>query len=64
MVSLSPYFLPNGQFTGLDYDGGTQVKFTSVAGVFGMFMPTSDAGSPPKYIVIYPRKMTELVVSP
>lgn len=64
MVSASPYFLPGGGFTGLSYDGGTQVKFSSITGVFGLFTPSGDAGAAVKYLVVYPRNMNEVVLAP
>ncbi len=57
IVSLSPYFLPSGVFTGLTQ--GQKTKFTSVTGVFGLFVPPTD-GSVTKYAVIYPRDMSEV----
>ncbi len=49
IVSLSPYFLPNGQFTGLTQ--GSITKFATITGVFDVFYaagpaPTPDAGAP------------------
>lgn len=47
IVSLSPYFLPNGQFTGLTQ--GAVTKFASITGVFDVFYttgPAPDAGAP------------------
>lgn len=58
IVSLSPFFLPNGQFTGLTT--GLKTKFTSVAGVFGLFVPATD-GSVQKFLEIYPRTMADVV---
>ncbi|MGZ3416400.1 MAG: hypothetical protein ACXVEE_00980 [Polyangiales bacterium] len=60
IVSLSPYFLTGGAFTGLT--SGTKTDFTTITGVYGMFYPgTGDAGPATKYLVIYPRVMTEVV---
>jgi len=65
IVSASPYFLPSGAFTGLPTDGLTVQKFTSISGVFGLFVPTTgDAGTGPKYLMLYPRQMTEMVKAP
>jgi hypothetical protein len=61
LVSVSPFFLSGFQFTGLPTDGQTTVDFTSVTGVFGQFVPFDEAGSPPKYHVLYPRTIGELV---
>jgi hypothetical protein len=61
IVSLSPYFLSGGAFTGLT--SGTKNDFTSITGVYGMFYPGSgDAGPATKYLVVYPRVMSEVVL--
>jgi hypothetical protein len=58
-VSVSPYDLPNSAFTGLS---ATHTTFTSITGVFGMYVPyASDGGVPAKYIEIYPGSMADLV---
>jgi hypothetical protein len=58
-VSVSPYDLPNNAFTGLSAGYTT---FTSITGVFGMYVPyTSDGGVPMTYVEIYPRSMADLV---
>jgi hypothetical protein len=59
LVNLSPYFLPNNSFTGLT--NGVIQDFTSVAGVFAVYVPYTEAGAPTKYLVVYPRLMVELV---
>jgi hypothetical protein len=64
VVSLSPYFLPGGAFTGLPTGGTTTVKFQTVTGVFGLFVPPSDGGSAAKYLMIYPRTMADVVKAP
>jgi hypothetical protein len=56
-VSLSPFFLTGAAFTGL-VDGVT-TDFTSVSGVFGLFVPPPVG---PKFVEIYPRDMAELVM--
>lgn len=61
LVNASPFFLPNGAFTGLPTSGTTAVDFTTLTGVFSVFIPTTEAGSPPKYMVVYPRAMSEMV---
>lgn len=61
LVNVSPYFLANNAFTGLPTDGQTAVDFTSVSGVFAVFVPFTEAGTPPKYVVVYPRTVSELV---
>ncbi len=58
IVSLSPYCEAGGSFTGLT--SGTKTKFTSVSGVFGMFVPPTDA-SVSKYLVVYPRSAADIV---
>jgi hypothetical protein len=58
VTSLSPFFLPNAQFTGLTTDVITD--FASVTGVFGIFTP--DAVPLVKYEELYPRSMTEVVL--
>jgi hypothetical protein len=61
IVSLSPYFLSGGAFTGLTL--GSKNDFSTVTGVYGMFYPGSgDAGTATKYLVLYPRVMTEVVL--
>ena len=61
IVSLSPYFLSGGAFSGLVQ--GQTTSFTSVTGVFGVFFPAGpDAGPAIKYKEIYPRAMSEVVV--
>ena len=55
IVSLSPFFLPNATFTGLD--AGVVTRFSSITGVFGLFNPSGGA----KYLQIYPRQMTDVV---
>lgn len=57
LVSLSPYFLSGGAFSGLP--SGTMTHFTSITGVFGLFIPS--AGAPPKYLELYPRTMGDVV---
>ncbi|MBL8716327.1 MAG: hypothetical protein JNL79_10045 [Myxococcales bacterium] len=61
-VSLSPYFLPGAAFTA-PLVPSTKIDFTSVTGVFGMFVvsATGDAGTATKYLQIYPRTMADLV---
>lgn len=60
IVSLSPYSLPSGMFTGLAT--GTKTDFASITGVFGMFYPgAGDAGPATKYLVVYPRQMSDVV---
>ena len=58
IISLSPYFLPGGVFTGLTT--GLKTKFASVTGVYGLFVPPTDA-SVTKYLEIYPRTMADVV---
>lgn len=62
IVSLSPYFLTGGAFTGLT--PSAKLDFSSITGVYGLFIPSSssDAGTPTKYLVIYPRTMSEVVL--
>ena len=57
IVSLSPFFLPSGAFTGLT--NGLKTKFASVTGVFGLFVPPTD-GAVQKYLEIYPRTMADV----
>jgi hypothetical protein len=56
IVSISPFFLPGFQFTGLV--SGQTTNFKTVTGVFGQYIP--NIANPPKYHVIYPRSMSEL----
>ncbi|MBI4702793.1 MAG: hypothetical protein HY744_16865 [Deltaproteobacteria bacterium] len=62
IVSLSPFFLSEAKFVGLTPDQKTD--FTSVAGVFGLFVPPVDAGPAKKYLEIYPRTMGDVVAKP
>ena len=57
-MSLSPYLLPGGVFTGLQQ--GHKHDFSSVTGVFGLFIPM---GSSIKYKEIYPRADAEYPVT-
>jgi hypothetical protein len=59
VTSLSPFYLSGAVFTGLSQ--GTLYKFTSVTGVFGLFVPPTDGGSPTKYEEIYARTMSDVV---
>lgn len=58
IVSLSPFFLPSAAFTGLVTNKKT--LFASVTGVFGIFVPPTDAAVQ-KYLEIYPRTMSDVV---
>lgn len=60
VVSLSPFFMPAGAFTGLTT--GQSTTFTSVTGVFGIFVPTQMPTA--KYREIYPRTAAEYPVPP
>ena len=60
VVSLSPYFLPGGAFTGLST--GVSTTFTSVTGVFGTFVPSAAPGS--TYREIYVRSSADYPVAP
>ena len=59
--SISPYFLPSHKFASLPTDGGTTVDFQTVTGVFGLYVPFTEGGSATKYVVVYPRSMSDLV---
>lgn len=59
--NVSPYFLSGGAFTGLPTTGQTPVDFTSVTGVFAVYVPFTDGGAATKYVVLYPRTMAEIV---
>lgn len=60
IVSLSPFFLGGGAFTGLV--PSTITDFTSVTGVFGLFYPGggADAGPATKYLEVYPRTASDI----
>ncbi len=61
LTSLSPYFMPGGVFTGFaQANQGKTHNFTSVTGVFGIFIPM---GSPTKYEEIYPRMESEYPIA-
>jgi hypothetical protein len=57
IVSLSPFFLAGGTFTA-PLTPSHVIHFTSIVGVFGLFVPTSDAGA--KYNELYPRASADL----
>lgn len=57
IVSLSPFFLPTGAFTGLM--PGVTTRFSSIAGVFGLFVPSGG----PKYLELYPRTSADIVLA-
>ena len=59
IVSLSPYLLSGGKFSGLT--SGANVDFQTVAGVFSLYVPFTEGGATSKYKVLYPRTMSELV---
>jgi hypothetical protein len=61
-VSLSPFFLPGSQFIG--YSAGQRLRFTSVVGVFGMFIPSTPLadGGLAKYLEVYPRTTGDLTL--
>ena len=62
IVSLSPYFLPKGELVGLSE--GQKTAFSTITGVFGMFVPpVGDGGTAKKYLELYPRSMAELVLA-
>src|SRR5450432_3735192 len=52
IVSLSPFFLANGTFAA-PMTVSTHEHFTSIVGVFGLFVPVVDAGA--KFNELYPR---------
>ena len=55
VTSLSPYFLPGSVFTGLTT--GVTTDFTSITGVFGLFVPPGQPVT--KYEVLYIRDMAD-----
>jgi hypothetical protein len=57
-TSLSPFFLDGAAFTGLTAE--KIHDFTSVTGVFGLFVPPADPLV--KYKEIYPRTMADVVI--
>lgn len=57
IVSLSPFFLANGTFTA-PLTKSTVMRFTSITGVFGLFVPVDGGAS---YDEIYPRTSADLV---
>ncbi len=60
IISLSPFDLQGGVFTGLTT--GQKTKFTSVAGVYGMVVQPAADGGVTKYLEIYPRTMNDIVL--
>jgi len=59
VVSASPYFLTGGSFSGLPTNATTTVSFSSITGVFGLFVPSGDGGGA-KYLMLYPRTMADM----
>jgi hypothetical protein len=59
VTSLSPFFLPGGVFTNLTK--GQKYNFTRVIGVFGLFVPSVEAGPATKYLELYPRTTADVV---
>jgi hypothetical protein len=59
-VSVSPFFMPDSRFAG--FTAAQRIRFTSLVGVFGMFIPTptSDGGVTARYLQIYPRALADL----
>jgi hypothetical protein len=60
IVSLSPYALAGGVFSFDPANQGKTHDFTSVTGVFGLFIP---AGSAQKFKELYPRAMAEAPIA-
>lgn len=60
VVSLSPFFMSGGVFTGLT--NGMTTTFTSVTGVFGVFVPTATPTS--TYREIYVRTAADYPIAP
>ena len=60
MVSLSPYCISGGQFSGLSQ--AVTTNFDYVQGVFELFIPDADGGPATKYKEICARSMTDLPV--
>ncbi|MDB4992800.1 MAG: hypothetical protein JWM74_232 [Myxococcaceae bacterium] len=62
IVSLSPFFLPGSTFTNPPLSPSKKT-FQKVTGVFGLFVPSTDAATATKYLEIYPRTMADIVVN-
>jgi hypothetical protein len=62
-ISVSPFFLPAGRFTG--FSGAQRIRFTSLTGVFGMFIPSTPGpdGGVRRLLQVYPRTVDDLVIS-
>ena len=60
IVSLSPYALAGGVFAFDPLNQGKTHDFTTVTGVFGLFIP---AGSAQKFKELYPRAMAEAPIA-
>jgi hypothetical protein len=60
VVSLSPYFLPSGAFSGLTM--GMMTTFSSVTGVFGTFVPNTTPA--PTYRELYVRTSADYPIAP
>jgi hypothetical protein len=59
IVSVSPYFLANGQFTGLSQ--GATTSFQAITGIFDVFYaPATDGGAATKYLELGPRTSTDM----
>ena len=60
LVSLSPFYLPNGTFAS-PMTTNTATHFSKIVGVLGLYIPPSlDGGIVPKFNELYPRTMSDL----
>ncbi len=62
IVSLSPFFLPASTFTSPPLSTSKK-SFQKITGVFGLFVPSTDAAPATKYLELYPRTMADIVVN-
>lgn len=60
IVSLSPYFIKGGAFSS-GFTAGKITEFERVVGVFGVFLPAGQTGTPQKYLEIYARSGADIV---
>lgn len=60
LVSLSPFFLPNGTFA-TPMTINTPTHFSRIVGILGLYVPpASDGGVTTKFNELYPRTMSDL----
>ncbi|MEO8800356.1 MAG: hypothetical protein ABI551_20860 [Polyangiaceae bacterium] len=61
IVSLSPFFLPNGTFAA-PMQTNHFTSFSKLVGILGLYVPNPDGGTPATYDEIYPRTMADITL--